>query len=187
MIAFSCACGEIHGTLRDIDARSGTGLVCFCTYCRAAEVFLDQPDPESDGVGQYQTTPDHVSFAKGGNRMYAFSFAQDGLIRWYAKCCKVPLFITPPDPKKAQVNVLVDRLAETGPLGPIRAMLFQPDGAGRRTHAGLRQLRIAQWRRAWRMRRTGAWKTSPFFGKSGAPISRVHVLSPIETTHLPLD
>lgn len=158
--------------------------MCYCNQCRAAEVFLDQPDPKSNGVALFQTTADRIRFLCGADKMYAFSFAQGGLIHWYARCCKVPLFNTTATPQSGFASVLVDRIPHKDPLGPIRAEIFRDNGKGRQVHHGLPYLIWTGSTRALRMRVTGRWKMSPFFGKSGAPISRVHVLSDVEKGHL---
>lgn len=183
-VIFSCECGQIHGVLRDVSAKAGTGLLCHCSRCRAAEVFLDQADPEDDGVALFQTTCDRVVFAAGANQMYAFSFEEGGVIHWYAKCCKVPLFNTLATPETGFVSVLVDRVTPKDPLGPIRALLYKDNGKGKQVHKGLHRVIAGGTKRAVRMRMSGKWKCSPFFGKSGAPISRVHVLSDVEKGHL---
>ena len=183
---FSCTCGKIHGVLTDISEKTGTGIVCHCSQCRAAEVYLDQPDPEDDGVAIFQTTFDHVTFMAGADKMYAFSFEDGKLVRWYASCCKVPLFNTMAEPKSGFVGVIVDRLADTAPLGRIRAMLYQRDENGKQSHTGLRHVIAGGTKRAARMRFTGKWKKNAFFGRSGKPITRVHVLSEIEKHQLPL-
>lgn len=185
-IAFSCHCGQVHGVLTDISDKTGTGLVCYCHQCRAAEVYLDQQDPEDDGVALFQTTVDHVAFHAGANKMYAFSFDKGGLIRWYAKCCKAPLFNTTAKPQSGFVSAMVDRLDNVTPLGPIKAMIYQDDGKGGQKHKGMRHLITGGMKRSTAMRLTGKWKTTPFFGKSGAPITRVHILSEVEKKHLPL-
>lgn len=185
-IAFSCHCGQIHGVLDDISPKAGLGLVCFCDQCRASEVYLDQEDPEDNGVAIFQTTADRVRFAAGNDQMYAFSYSKGGLIRWYAKCCKAPLFNTTATPQSGFVGVLVNRLDNKAPLGPIRAMIYRKNEQGKQVHQGLSQVIKAGLSRSARMRLSGRWKKSPFFGKSGAPISRVHVLSDVEKKHLPL-
>lgn len=186
-VAFSCECGAIHGVLTDVSEKTGTGIVCHCSQCRASEVFLDQPDPEDDGVAIFQTTVDHVKFTVGADKLYAFSFETGKLIHWYAKCCKVPMFNTMAKPEGGFVGVMVDRLAETAPLGRIKAMLYADNGKGGQSHTGLRHVIIGGTRRAIRMCLTGKWKNSPFFGKSGAPVSKVHVLSKVEKSQLPLE
>ncbi len=186
-VAFACECGQIHGLLTDISEKTGTGLVCHCSQCRAAEVYLDQEDPKEDGVAIFQTTLDHVNFIAGADKMYAFSFDKDRLVHWYASCCKSPLFNTMSEPKTGFVSVMVDRLSDTSALGRIRAMLYVDDGTGKQKHEGLRHVIAAGMKRSAKMRLTKKWKRNDFFGKSGKPITRVHVLSEIEKRHLPLE
>lgn len=185
-VTFSCGCGQIHGVLRDVSPKTGTALVCYCSRCRAAEVFLDQADPQDDGVPLFQTTCDRVVFTAGANQMYAFSFEKRGLIHWYAKCCKVPLFNTTATPTSGFVSVLVNRVSPKEPLGPIKAFLFQDNEGGKQVHKGLYHVIAGATVRAIRMRISGKWKNNPFFGKTRAPISRVHVLSDVEKRHLPV-
>lgn len=185
-VFFSCDCGQIMGRMVDTSPRTGTACICHCRFCRAAEVYLDQTDPGWDGVGVFQTSTDRVRIDEGLDHLKAFSFSKDGLVRWYAGCCKVPMFNTMRNPRWALISVSVDRIPDPSPLGEIKVVAHEPDERGKLHHTGLRHAIWGVLSRAARMQVGSKWKNFPLYGKSQRPIVAVHVLSDIEKKQLPL-
>ncbi len=180
-IAFSCNCGQVQGTLAADAARSGTHLLCHCRDCRAALLYLEQSDPAPDGVGLFQTTPDQVHFEAGADRLAAFRLGPKGPFRWYATCCKAPLFITLSRANMPFSSILVDRVKDRDALGPVRAQAFIQVPGGTAKHKGAAAM---VWRLARNMgaaRLSGRWKQTPFFDpQTGTPSGPVHVLTKAE-------
>ena len=186
-LTFSCTCGQVRGTVKGAGPGTGTALVCCCRYCRAAEVYLDQDDPGGDGVNIFQTTADRVEISAGQERLDAFSFSDRGLVRWYARCCKAPLFNTPRSARWGMVSVMADRIDGAEELGPIRAVLYEPQESGKRKTTGAVRAVAGLLKRTAKMQITGGWKNSPLFGKSGRPVVKIAVLPDVVKSHLPLD
>ena len=100
-LPFACACGTVKGTLRGVTPARGSHAQCHCIDCRAAEVYLDQPDPAPRAIQLFQTTPDRFHFDQGFDKLSVFSFGETNLLRWYASCCGTPMFNTLRKPKLA--------------------------------------------------------------------------------------
>ena len=185
-VVFACKCGRIMGRLIETSPRTGTACICHCRFCRAAEVYLDQDDPGWDGVGVFQTRADLLRIDEGLSQLAAFSFSKGGLIRWYARCCKAPLFNTLPNPRWGMVSVSADRFPDPSPLGEIRVVAWEPDETGKRRTTGLLRAIWGVASRAAALQIGNKWRKNPLFGRSQRPIVPVHVLSDIEKAQLPL-
>jgi hypothetical protein len=175
-VGFGCSCGQITGTLRGIDGWTGSLAVCHCPDCRAAEVYLHQPDPDPNGVRLYQTTPDRIQFITGQDKLAVLRLSDKGLMRWYAVCCGAPLFNTMPGPKFGFASLHVARVADPAPLGPVIGDVNGPGG-----NSGLARLVLGVLRRSTLARLSGRWKQTPFFDVgTGAPVVAPKVLTPKE-------
>jgi len=184
-IAFSCNCGQVQGHIAPATARSGTHAICHCRDCRAADLYLDQPDPNPAGVDLFLTTPDTVHVEAGADRLAVLRLGPKGPLRWYASCCKAPLFTTLPRPGIPFVSVRLERLQDSTPLGPVLAHshVSQPDGTTKHKGAG-----VLAWRLLTRMgaaRLSGRWRQTPFCDpQTGIPTAPVHILNKQERAAL---
>lgn len=177
-IAFKCSCGGLTGTLRGVTPQSGTHAVCFCTSCRAGEVYGGQPDPEPAPVRIFQTTPDLVQIVSGAEHLGVFSFGEKNLLRWQATCCGTPLFNTMRSAKMAFVGIRTNCLADTAPLGPVVARGFVPKQNGKMRHEGLHIMIWRMVKRSTVARLSGRWKNNLFFdATTGNPARPVTVVS----------
>ncbi|APE42934.1 hypothetical protein BOO69_05475 [Sulfitobacter alexandrii] len=174
----TCTCGQIEGHLRNFSPRMGTHAECFCKDCRAAELYLHQPDPAPGAVGVFQSTPDHLILTKGSEHLAVFSFGEKNLLRWYASCCGTPLFNTPRDPRMSFVAIRTAAIADTAALGPVTAQAFIPAGNDKTRHKGIIRLVGAAVARIALRRITGRWRDNPLFDTDSAtPVRPVTVLA----------
>lgn len=175
-VPFACVCGVVHGSL-DVTPRGGRHLTCACKSCRSAEVHLGQPDPGAAGVAIYQTTPDRITIDAGHDRLAVMRLSPKGLFRWHATCCNSPLFNTMPGPGLPFVGVLVARIPDPDPLGPVMARVNIPTVSGKPRNEGIMASTFGLLRRAMQAKLTGRGKRTPFFSPDGSPTAPVHVIS----------
>ncbi len=180
-VAFSCRCGTIKGRVSPASARTGTHLICHCRDCRAAERFLVHPGSAEEGVDLFQTSPDTIHLEAGADRLEVLRLSPKGPLRWYAACCRTPLFNTLSKPGLPFVTVMVERIQDAAALGPIVARSFVPQPGGAPKHKGGAGM---VWRVFLRMaaaRLSGRWRRTPFFDlETGKPVAPVHLLTPEE-------
>jgi len=171
-IRFSCRCGKLSGALSGVRASEGTHVVCHCDYCRRANAAFGIPGTREAGVDLWQTTPDRIRIETGAEAMALMRLSSRGVFRWYAACCGTPMFNTMAGPRLPFVGVLVDRLDDPAPLGPVVAQGFVegPDGKSRHVHGGRVVWRFL--RRTARARLNGSWRKTPFFTMpDGTPVA----------------
>ncbi len=185
-VAFACICGQVAGVLTEVSPSAGAQVVCHCTSCRAADVYLGQPDPV-DGVALFQTTPDRVRFQQGQDKLALFCLAKGGLFRWHASCCKAPLFNTMPGPGFAFASLHVARVADPGQLGPVTGHVNVPKGDQSHRNAGLARTILGVLRRTVAARLSGRWKRTPFFDMATkTPVVAPRILSDEDRSGLSL-
>ena len=163
-IRFSCKCGTVHGRLTDVGPRpdQGTRIVCHCADCRGAAHWIDPTRDLARPMPYYQTTPDRLVIAAGGDRLAAMSWRNPKFLRWYASCCGTPLFNTPATPGVPFVSVYLEALEDPAPLGPVRGEAFVPDPkGGKPTHRGAPVFVWGLIRRSLPARLSGRWKAIP--------------------------
>ena len=169
---FDCDCGGVSGHLDVRPPHGATHLVCHCDDCLTAAVAMGQPYPGSAGVAVVQTTPDRVHIDKGADRLGILRLSPRGLYRWYATCCGVPLFNTPPKRGVPYVALHAGRVASPEDLGPVRAHV----NAGAESR-GLWRAIPGIIARTAAARLTGRWKETPFFDGDGSPVAAETVLT----------
>jgi hypothetical protein len=165
----------VQGTLHEVG--SGNHALCFCQSCRAADIYTGDPDPGSNGITVYQTTPDKTSFEAGQDQLAVFSFGPKNLLRWQAGCCGTLLFNTLRSPKASFTALRAERVSDKAVLGPVRSRGFIPKENGKHRHEGIRPLILGM---LWRLlvgRITGRWKQTPFFDVATLePVAKIQVL-----------
>lgn len=184
-LAFSCNCGALRGQLEADVLKSGTHVACFCTDCRAAELYFGQPDPAPGPLEFLQTTPDKITLTKGAEHLGLFRLGPNGLFRWYATCCNTPLFNTLKTPKLPFVGLPTKRLTPVVELGPITARHAIPNGDGTTRNEGVGRAALSVLVRMFAARLSGRWRQTPFFDiPSGQPVSEPVIPSKEERAQL---
>lgn len=175
-ISFGCSCGAIKGTFRGASPACGTHTECFCADCRAAEVFVGQPDVASATL--FQTSPDRFDIHQGHENLAVFSFGPKNLLRWYAKCCGSTMFNTLRNPKMAFASIRTSVLTDLDALGPVTTKAFIKTPSGKPKHQGMARFVYGMLGRTIATRLSGRWKKTPFFDPTTlAPVAEVHVVS----------
>ena len=176
-LPFSCACGQVKGVLHGVAPGSGTNAICHCRSCRAADLHCGAPDPGTQGVGIYQTSPWRLKITEGADRLAVFSFGPKNLLRWQAGCCGALLFNTPRNPRISFVGIRTSIFPETAPLGPVDGHAFIPTGNGKTRHEGTHRFVWGFAKRTLANLASGKWRRTPFFDtETGDPVARVDVL-----------
>jgi hypothetical protein len=185
-IPFSCACGTLKGTLLAASPSSGCHAECFCSDCRAAEIFLGQPDPAPGPVGLFQTTGDRIRIETGQDHLAVFAFGRKNLLRWYADCCRTPMFNVLRKPKLGFASVMTRCLSDPSAIGPVVGRGFIPQPNGKVKHIGIASLILGLARRTVVQRVTGRWRQTPFLDPAtGEPVRPVHLVTAQERAGLP--
>lgn len=174
-LPFACNCGKVHGTLRNITPNAGTQLICHCDDCRRAVIWLGKPDPGTEGVRYYQTTPARVDI--DATQLAAYTWKNEKLLRWYAPCCNTPMFNSLNSPKWAFASISVNILSDPDALGPVRAHAFILKPNGKRGHTGMLAFMGGFAKRVIGARISGTWRNTPFFDEAGAPRTKVKPLT----------
>ena len=188
-IGFACTCGTISGSLLDTGPRLGAHIQCFCSECRAAEVFTGQADPYPEPVDLVQMSADKIRFDNGLDHLAVFSIDEGKILRWYASCCGAVLFNTLRSPGWSFASIRTPRLSDPSMTGPVVARAFVPQADGRQKHEGALKLIVGLLARTARARLTGRWRANPFFDIEGdsTPIRSVYVLTDDDRAKLPLE
>ncbi len=184
-LAFSCNCGSVQGHLDASAAKSGNHVVCYCADCRAAELYLGQPDPAPGPVDILQTTPGVIHFTQGQQHLGLFRLGPKGLFRWYATCCNAPMFNTLQSPKLAFAGVAAARLTTPERLGPVISEGFIPQPDGKRKHKNVGRSAFALFSCMIAARLSGRWRNTPFFDvETGEPVRPATILTKEERKKL---
>ena len=177
-LEFSCSCGKLHGHIDGKAVSSGAHVVCYCRDCRAAHLYLNQPDPAPGPVDLFATTPDAITIVGGAENLGLLRLSPRGTMRWYATCCDSPLFSTGSGPKIPFVSVQQPRIATPDRLGPVIGKAFMPKPGGKTAHVGFGRL-------VWKLlpgilgaRLSGRWRKTPFFNvETGEPVATAKIPS----------
>ncbi len=179
-----CRCGAVTGQM---DARRAYArATCYCKDCRAFARFLGQPGvlDAAGGTDIVAMAPAGVHFTAGTEHVACMSLSPNGLLRWYASCCRTPLGNTPRDakmPYAGLVTACFDAAPEVvdsafGPRGrvalgtksataPVSATPVAFIVGGLRIFAGIIGARLRRER------------ATPFFDASGRPLREPVVIS----------
>ncbi|MCP4005669.1 MAG: hypothetical protein GY725_15880 [bacterium] len=130
-LSVRCECGSLHGTVRAVSADVGNRLVCYCSDCQSFAYFLERADTILDAYGGsdiFQMSPAHLEISKGREHLACMRLTKDGLLRWYANCCKTPIGNTLRTGQVPFVGLILNCLESASEgqsharlLGPIRA------------------------------------------------------------------
>ncbi len=181
-IGFSCRCGEVKGSLLGASAGNGSHVLCHCSDCQAFARFLEVSEilDRNGGTAIYQTLPGRLAFTEGSDLLRSLRLSDDGLLRWYAGCCRTPLGNTIPTPKFRFVGVPLAALPEAGgTIGPLIGSFSAeeaPQGAHPPADFGLSRVRRRAALRHFASLIGLAPGGSPFF-VDGKPVAAPYVLT----------
>lgn len=178
-----CRCGTLQGhvELNGISNR----MVCYCHDCQAFARFLGRPEDVLDAQGGsevVQTAPHRIRITQGAEQLAVMRLSDQGMLRWYAACCRTPVGNTMPRPGFPFTGLLstcLDTLPLAPSFGPVRARANTSSAAGEpkprafgMAGAVLRILSLVLHSRL-----SGRYKDTPFFTAAGAPVAQPTVLS----------
>lgn len=88
-----CRCGEVHGRVKNASQKTVNRVVCYCADCQAFLHHLGRAEflDASGGSDIVQIAPASLSFERGNDRVVGLRLSPNGLYRWYASCCKMPM------------------------------------------------------------------------------------------------
>jgi hypothetical protein len=191
---FACACGQVAGVLFDVGPGKGDHIVCHCRDCQNFTRYLGAADrvlQSHGGTDLYQGRCAKMRLSQGADRLACLHLTDAPTLRWYASCCRTPMFNTYAN---GRVPYLTAVLANFDPdqanaaLGPAIGHLFLPDDLG--DVPGMPRMAMATLMRRFfgRLVRdlvSGDRRRSPLFDpKTLAPISVPHRLTMAERDNL---
>lgn len=187
-VGFRCGCGTVQGTLKNAGPglAQGTRAECFCNSCRSAELHLGQPDPRPGAVQVYHTLPQNIEITAGSAEIVNFRFNAKGAVRWYAACCRTPLFVTAATRRFPFVSMSVARVTDPKGLGPVTAQAFVAKPNGKTGHSGVPRFVGGTLLRMTGAYLTGGWRRNPLFAPDGAPRAPFNILTADQKARLPL-
>lgn len=176
-LSFSCNCGALAGHISPEAQKSGLRLLCHCPDCRAAELYLGQPDPV-EGVDLFQLPPHGITLTQGHEHLRLMRLGPKGLFRWYAGCCNTPLANTLAKPQLAFAGMRSDLFQNKDALGKVKAQANIPQPGKPPRSTGMLRMVYGIFSRMITARLSGLWRQTPFFDtETGAPVAEPKVLS----------
>ncbi|MEQ8484600.1 MAG: DUF6151 family protein [Pseudomonadales bacterium] len=177
-----CRCGTLTGALT---APSWTNrVICYCDDCQAFAEALGHAEAILDARGGsdiLQTAPRHVCFSGGREHLACLRLKPNGLLRWYADCCRTPIANTPANPKFHFVGLLHNCLEANldAAFGPPRMRAHTAFARGEPKPS--QQMPAARMARIggavfW-ARLTGRYRQTPFFDAAGNPVAAPTLVS----------
>lgn len=151
-LSFACDCGAVSGMLRDVGPDQGDHVICHCTDCQDLARHLGHAEKILDahgGSALYQGRCARMQITSGRDQLACFHLTDKPTLRWYARCCGMPLFNTYANGKIPYVTIQLgacDPAMRARLVGPPRGHLFTQDGIG--DTSALRKMSMAalMWR-----------------------------------------
>lgn len=191
-IPIKCRCGAVRGVISDASRSTNRRGVCYCRDCRAFPIFLGCAGEVLDAQGGTEivpTYPSKIKITQGFEKLKCVKMSDDGMHRWFAGCCKMPvanLMASPAFPFAGVHRTILD-FSDTGKtcdeaLGPIYARLNAHTALGP-LPAGPTRVLIYTLRTIWFLLKGAIRRQnqpSPFFGPNGKPTLEPLALSNAE-------
>jgi len=184
-----CRCGTLKGYVSHPEKVSRG--VCYCKDCQAFAHFLGTTGDildEMGGTDVLATLPKYVTFTQGSEALACMSLTENGMLRWYASCCRTPIGNTPRDFKVSHVG-LVHTCLEDPPrtlessFGPVRMRVNTKHAKGKPKLVPMSTIgSILRFSTSLiRARLDGSYKSTPFFAADrGTPVVQPKVLTSSE-------
>jgi len=120
--------------LTGANSHDSNHLVCYCDDCQSFAHYLGDAEltlDEHGGTRIFQVRPSRIAFTRGSEHIACVRLRPNGLLRWYADCCKTPIANTPASKALPIVGVVHrcigqatgDKPAESV-TGPVQAGVF---------------------------------------------------------------
>jgi len=116
-------------------------FVCMCNDCQAFPQFLGNTEEvldENGGTEVFPVYPANIKITKGMENLKCVRLSDDGLMRWYAGCCKTPIANTMSSPKlpfASLIHTFLDlssfSTTRDEVLGPVYARVNAKYGHGK--------------------------------------------------------
>jgi len=93
-LQLACSCGTVRGTTVDMNAKTGTRIMCCCSDCQTFAQLLEQEENVLDSYGAteiFQIPVSYIKITEGNERIACMRLSQKGMYRWYAQCCNTPI------------------------------------------------------------------------------------------------
>lgn len=184
----SCRCGTLKGYVSHPEKVSRG--VCYCKDCQAFAHFLGRPGDildEMGGTDVVATLPKYVTFTQGTEALACMSLTEQGLLRWYASCCRTPIGNTPRNFKLSHVGLVHSCLQDPSrtfesSFGPVRMRVNTKHAKGKPKAMALSTIAsvLRFLRSLVRARLDGSYKSTPFFSGQGTAVVSPHVLTTSE-------
>lgn len=135
-LSFACACGAVTGTLTDVGPAQGDHVICHCTDCQDLTHYLGHAARILDargGTSLYQSRCARMTIRSGREQLACVHLTDKPTLRWYAVCCRMPLFNSY---RNGKIPYITTQLAACDPVARERLTgaplghLFTADGIG---------------------------------------------------------
>ncbi|MBJ7501291.1 MAG: hypothetical protein JHC57_16160 [Sphingopyxis sp.] len=137
-LSFACDCGTVTGAMRVVPGE-GDHVVCHCTDCQNLTHHLGHAHllDAHGGTPLYQTRCARMRIDSGRERLACLHLTDAPTLRWYAACCRTPLFNTFRNGKLPFITILTaacDPARRAEAFGQPRGHLFTQDAIGDAGH-----------------------------------------------------
>lgn len=132
-LPFTCKCGSVAGVIRRPGPEAGDRLVCHCDNCRQFAHFCGAQNHVLDahgGTDLYQSRCTRVEIRQGREDLACVHLTDKPTLRWYAGCCRSPLFNTYANGRLPYITTLLancEANASDSLLGRPRGHFFLKD------------------------------------------------------------
>jgi len=134
---------------------------------------MNQPDPAPGPVDLFLTTQDTLTISAGAQHLGLFRLSPRGAMRWYATCCKTPLFNTATGPKVPFLGIRVATMTTPDRVGPVIGQTYKQKPGGKTGHQGMTRIMWNLLPRILAVRLSGRWRQTPLFDTdSGEPVAK---------------
>ncbi len=186
----TCRCGAVKAKLIDVAPRTTNHLICHCDDCQAYARYLGDPDRLMDKAGGTricQMSSAQIQLTTATEDLAIIRLSPKGLLRWYSRCCRSPLFNTLPTAGFPFAGLPADALShpngnEIGQaVGPLLGRVNLKFAVGDTSHIKSEERSLFSVlprfiRIFGTARLRGDHKRGPFFGDNGKPIVPAEVI-----------
>ncbi|MGS2724376.1 DUF6151 family protein [Porticoccus sp. GXU_MW_L64] len=180
-LSLSCQCGEVKGTARNVSAKTGNHLVCYCSDCQRFMKELGQQAllDNNGGSSIFQLPPCNLVIHQGHDQLRCLKLTPNGPLRWHTACCNSPVANTfaAGMPLVGMITSFIATEADRTSLGGVRFYVQGQHAIGTPPHPVVhpkfpgklirRIMRQMLWGKL-----LGRQTPSPFFTEQGKPVCK---------------